>query len=88
MKMLKCLPTSILIAGLVVSFASFAQTGKSPIAEEEGKSNLVKYAATYNNRASWEQRAERIKANILNGLQLDPLPTRHALKPIIAGNKQ
>ncbi len=72
---------------LLFSLSSFAQTGKQPIPEEQGKSNLVKYASTYHDRASWEQRAAHIKANMLLALQLDPLPARHALKPITTGKK-
>ena len=71
----------------LLSIASFAQTGRTPIAEEEGKSNLEKFAATYHDRASWEQRASLIRSNILSGLQLNPLPAKHALKPVSNGKK-
>ena len=76
------------IAGLLFSLSTFAQTGKPPIPEAEGKSNLVKYAATYHDLRSWEQRAARIKANMLQALQLYPLPAHTPLKPITTGKKQ
>ena len=76
------------IAGLLFSLSTFAQTGKPAIPEAEGKSNLANYAATYHDLRSWEQRAARIKANMLQALQLYPLPARTPLKPITTGKKQ
>ena len=76
------------IVCLLFSLYTFAQTGKPAIAEAEGKANLERYAATYHDRISWEQRAARVKANMLQALQLHPLPTRTPLKPITTGKKQ
>ncbi|MEK6480709.1 acetylxylan esterase [Catalinimonas sp. 4WD22] len=51
--------------------------------EEEGTAALEKYAATYNDLASWKQRAAQIREGIWNGLGLSPDFERTPLKPII-----
>ena len=51
--------------------------------EAEGKAALEKMASTYNNRASWEKRADRIRQGIIKGSDLADLPTNTPLKPII-----
>lgn len=40
---------------------------------EEAKEKLKEFAATYNDQASWEARAQRIKRGILEGLQWDKM---------------
>lgn len=51
--------------------------------EEEGAAALEKYAATYDDLASWKPRAAQIRAGIWNGLGLSPDFERTPLKPII-----
>jgi hypothetical protein len=51
--------------------------------EEEGKAALQKMAATYNDRESWEKRADRIRQGIIKGADLADLPANTPLKPII-----
>jgi len=65
----------------------FGQGGKPAISEQEGKEHLERFATTYNNRAIWEKRASLIRQNILEGLQLSPLPAKNALKPILRSKK-
>ena len=50
--------------------------------EAEGKAALEKFAATYQNRKEWEQRAEMIRNGIRAGANLAGLPTNTPLKPI------
>lgn len=83
-KSLSCVP---LFLCLILYSHISAQKGRTPLSEKEGKANLEKYAATYHDRTSWEKRASLIKENILNGLQLKPLPAKHDLKPIANGKK-
>src|SRR5215210_3077678 len=87
MKFSKSLPYIPLFLCLILSTHISAQKGRTPLSEEEGKANLEKYVATYHDRTSWEKRASLIKENILNGLQLNPLPAKHDLKPIANGKK-
>ncbi len=42
--------------------------------EEEAKEKLKEFAATYDDQASWEKRAKRIRQGILDGLQWDKMP--------------
>ena len=42
--------------------------------EEEAKEKLKEFASTYNDQASWEKRAQRIRQGILDGLQWDKMP--------------
>lgn len=51
--------------------------------EEEGRAALKKFAATYNDQASWEKRAERIRKGILEGSKIMALPKNTLLKPLI-----
>lgn len=51
--------------------------------EAEGKAALAKMAATYNNKETWEKRADRIRQNIIKGADLADLPANTPLKPII-----
>lgn len=51
--------------------------------EEEGAAALQKYAATYDDLASWEKRADRIRQGIWEGLGLSPDFEKTPLKPII-----
>jgi len=51
--------------------------------EAQGREKLAEYARTYSDRAGWEKRAENIRAGILRGADLDPLPERTPLRPIL-----
>jgi len=55
--------------------------------EQQGKSNLAKYASTYSDQASWTKRADQIRATVRHGARLDTLPRRCTLNPI-RRNKQ
>jgi uncharacterized protein len=51
--------------------------------EAQGREKLAEFARTYSDRAGWEKRAENIREGILRGADLDPLPERTPLKPIL-----
>jgi dienelactone hydrolase len=51
--------------------------------EEQAKEQLARFAKTYSNRAEWQQRAQRIRAGILRGAELSPLPKKCPLNPIV-----
>jgi len=51
--------------------------------EEEGRAALKRFAATYNDRATWEKRADRIRKGILEGSKIMELPKNTPLKPLI-----
>lgn len=51
--------------------------------EAEGKAALQSFAATYHDKKTWEQRAEHIRKNIINGSGLNRFPENTPLKPVI-----
>jgi dienelactone hydrolase len=51
--------------------------------EAEGKASLEKFASTYHDKNAWEQRAQQIKQNIINGAGLEKFPRNTPLKPVI-----
>jgi uncharacterized protein len=51
--------------------------------ELQGREKLAEYARTYSDRAGWAKRAQNIREGILRGADLDPLPERTPLKPIL-----
>jgi uncharacterized protein len=55
--------------------------------EAQGREKLAEYARTYSDRAGWEKRAGTIRQGILRGADLDPLPERTPLKPILRGER-
>ena len=55
--------------------------------EAQGKEMLAKFATTYHDKSSWEVRANKIRENILHGLQLSPMPEKTPLNPIIRDKK-
>ena len=80
---------------LLLFFATlcFAQT--APVlrqgkawSEQQGKDKLDEWAQTWSDKASWEKRAAPIRAGILHGTGLDPLPSRTPLKPVCRDKKQ
>ncbi len=57
------------------------------LTEEQGREQLAGFAKTWHTRAEWEARAKNIRAGILRGANLTPLPARCELKPIIWGRQ-
>jgi uncharacterized protein len=55
--------------------------------EDQAKQQLEKFANTWHDQASWEQRAHLIRENILSGLELSPMPAKEELKPIVHSKK-
>ena len=51
--------------------------------EKQAKEKLKEFSTLYHDKASWERRAEAIRHNILKGAQLDPMPEKTPLKPIL-----
>lgn len=51
--------------------------------EAEGKAALEKYAATYHDKKTWEERAEHIRKTIIAGSGIDKFPVNTPLKPIV-----
>ncbi|HEX3718241.1 MAG TPA: acetylxylan esterase [Verrucomicrobiae bacterium] len=81
---------SILIIALAPGFSAIAQTlpMKEPrLTEEQARQKLAEYAATWHTQEQWEKRAANIRAGILRGANLVPLPHRNDLKPIIWGKR-
>ena len=56
--------------------------------EAEAKAKLSEFAKTYSDRAGWERRAQIIRAGILRGASLEPLPACTALNPIHRGERR
>lgn len=81
---------NLFVGALALSLFTFpclAQKGRPAVTEQQGKDNLKKFAATYHDKATWEQRAALIRQNMLKGLQLDPLPAKTPLKPVVRYKK-
>jgi uncharacterized protein len=57
------------------------------LTEEQGKQELNNFAKTYSTKAEWETRAANIRKQILVGAELDPLPAKTPLKPIISSKR-
>ncbi|MEJ7767208.1 MAG: acetylxylan esterase [Chitinophagaceae bacterium] len=55
--------------------------------EDQGKAALVDFAETYNDRGTWEKRAQRIRRLILNGAKLNNYTASTPLRPIIHSKK-
>ena len=94
MKSYGCPPFSIwFFSILTVVVMGFAASGatlpmKEPrMTEKQGREKLAQYAGTWQTREEWEQRARNIRAGILQGANLSPLPSRCDLKPIIWGKR-
>ncbi|MBT4725502.1 MAG: acetylxylan esterase [Planctomycetaceae bacterium] len=51
--------------------------------EDDAVKQLARMAATYSTLNQWEQRANKVRKQILMGAQLYPLPKRTPLKPLI-----
>lgn len=55
--------------------------------EEEARAQLNRLADTYANAEQWQQRAAEIRAQILRGAGLDPLPERTPLNAVIKNRR-
>lgn len=55
--------------------------------EAQAREQLAAFAQTWHTRAEWEARARNIREGILRGANLDPLPARCDLKPIVWGKR-
>ncbi|MHC4519673.1 MAG: alpha/beta hydrolase family protein [Planctomycetota bacterium] len=51
--------------------------------EEQAKEQLARFASTYTNLRQWQARAGKIRKAILQGAELDPLPRKRPLNPIV-----
>ena len=52
------------------------------LTEEEGAQKLKDYAMLYSNAEEWEQRAEKIRKNIIHGAEIDKIPVEDFNYPI------
>ena len=52
------------------------------LTEEEGAQKLKEYAKLYSNAEEWQQRAEKIRNNIIKGAELDKIPKEDLSYPI------
>jgi dienelactone hydrolase len=56
--------------------------------EAQAKEQLARFAASYSDLAQWQKRAANIRRHILIGAQLDPLPEKSPLNPIIGSSRK
>ena len=56
--------------------------------EKQAIDQLAKFAATYSNCDQWQARADNIRQAILRGTDLDPLPAKTPLNPIIRNKRK
>ncbi len=56
--------------------------------EEQAKEQLARFAGTYSTLAEWQQRAKGIRAGILRGAELYPLPKKCPLNPIVHSTRE
>ncbi|MDG2383892.1 MAG: acyl-CoA thioester hydrolase/BAAT C-terminal domain-containing protein [Pirellulaceae bacterium] len=55
--------------------------------EAEAVEQLRRMAATYSTADEWQQRADRVRSQILSGAKLDPAPARTPLNPIVRNKR-
>jgi uncharacterized protein len=89
----------LVLAGLVLSVSVVkaeeqAKTADKPIlcqgnyqTEAEAVQQLERLASTYSNLKEWKERAAKIRKQILVGANLDPLPQRTPLNPVIRNKR-
>lgn len=56
--------------------------------EQQAKDQLAKFASTYSSKTEWAKRADNIRLAILRGTDLDPLPEKTPLNPIIRNKRK
>ncbi|MFH0989663.1 MAG: acetylxylan esterase [bacterium] len=57
------------------------------LTEEQGRQELINFSGTYSNSIEWETRANNIRKQILISAELDPLPAKTPLKPILTSKR-
>lgn len=57
------------------------------LTEEQGKQELLNFSKMYSTKIEWQKRADNIRKQILIGAELDPLPKKTPLKPIITSKR-
>ena len=55
---------------------------------EEGKQHLLQFAENYSSEKEWLQRAAKIRTQILNGAELNPMPAKTPLNPIYKSERK
>ena len=55
--------------------------------EDAAREQLARFVGSYSNLAEWKTRAEHIRTCILRGAELEPLPEKRALNPIIRNKR-
>ncbi len=88
MKPSRIFSKSFLWAILIVPGALYAQTLEPELrqgaylTETQGKERLRELSGLYQDRTSWEKRADLIRKNILAGVEWDKTPERIPIKPL------
>lgn len=75
-----CAGLILLVATLSASAAPVLRQGEAQT-PAEAREELARFAATFDDAASWQRRAAQTRAGILRGAGLDPLPRRTPLQP-------
>ena len=85
-----CMAISLILAGPILRSEEKPKTAAPPTlcrghyhSEEDAVKQLARMAATYSDAKSWTRRAASIRKQILQGAQLDPLPKRTPLNPLV-----
>ncbi len=88
--------THLILSSLIIIICLFPAFGQNEApqlcvghyqTEAEAQEQLQQFASTWHDQASWEDRAQLIRENILAGLELDPLPSKTALNPMVHSKK-
>jgi len=68
----------------ILAFALFCSSpAQVEIPEGQAVRDVAAFAATYHDRATWEERAASLRRHILEGAGLEPLPRRTPLNPVV-----
>lgn len=78
----------LLVATGNALFAQKLPMKEPRLTEEQAKEKLAEFASTWHTRDEWEKRKQNIRAGVLEGANLSPLPARCDLKPIIWGKRE
>jgi len=84
----KCVVVVVLLTGVVAAVEEPELCVGNYQTEAQAKEQLARFAATYSTQAQWQQRAQRIRAGILRGAELLPLPKKGPLNPILHGKRE
>lgn len=83
----------VIVASIVAQENAPANVDKPILCQGEYQSvqdsiaQLARMSATFSNRAQWEERAAKVRKQILVGAKLDPLPARTPLNPIVRNKR-